>query len=189
LAGLAGTVIVTFAALLYAIFYLNLFRRIRFLYRKMPYNAPLDISQITDEIFIAAWPANQHTDQLEELNIRLILCMFWEPQDRALKKPPFDNLQLPTIDFPLFPMPLGMLIKGVEAALPRIKRGERVMMYCKQGKHRSVAMACCLLIAQGYSADDAMLLVKQRRSTADPQARHIRQRIKKFEKYWRKKQA
>jgi hypothetical protein len=43
-------------------------------------------------------------------------------------------------------------------------------------------MACCILIAKGHSADEAMQLVKEKREKADPDAWHIQRRIRKFER-------
>jgi protein-tyrosine phosphatase len=185
---LIGAVTLAIAFLVYGFLFLNFFRRLRFWWRDLAYHAPLDISEITNELFVASWPANHHVAELKALNIRLIVCMFWEPQARALTKPPFENLQLHAIDLFLFPIPLKKLVRGVEAALSKIEQGERVMVYCKQGVHRSVALACCILIAQGYTASEAMSLVKQRRPIADPYAPHIRRRIEAFEKYWRQAQ-
>jgi hypothetical protein len=47
-----------------------------------------------------------------------------------------------------------------------------------------VAMACCILIARGYTAEDAMRLVKEKRDKADPYISYIRRRIEKFESNW-----
>ena len=77
------------------------------------------------------------------------------------------------------------LEKGVLAALPVIKRGDSVLVHCKAGVHRSVAQAACVLIGMGYTANDAIRLIKEKRAVADPEARHILPRILKFESYWR----
>ena len=74
-------------------------------------------------------------------------------------------------------MPMEKLKKGVEAALPVIEEGHSVLVYCREGRHRSVAMACCILIAK---------LVKEKREKADPDAWHIQRRIRKFERQWNK---
>ena len=66
-------------------------------------------------------------------------------------------------------------------------KGDRVMVYCKGGIHRSVVMACCILISQGYSAEDAISLVKERRPVADPYTDHFKTRILKFEEEWKAK--
>ena len=89
-----------------------------------------------------------------------------------------------TIDKPFAPIPLGTLARGVTAALPVIASGGKVLCHCRYGIHRSVAMACCVLIGKGYSADNAMQLVAERRSVADPYVGYIQVRIRKFEQAW-----
>jgi protein-tyrosine phosphatase len=73
----------------------------------------------------------------------------------------------------------------VEAALPVIDDGDAVLVHCLAGVHRSVAMACCVLIGMGYSAEEAMQLVESKREVADPRVWYIRARIEKFERSWR----
>jgi protein-tyrosine phosphatase len=119
------------------------------------------------------------------MNVRLILSMHWIRPSRLLGHPPVRLLWLPTFDKPFLPMPIPTLQRGVEAALPVIREGYRVLVHCRAGVHRSVAMACCVLIGMGQSADDAMQLVKQRRAVADPHAWYIERRIYKFEQVWR----
>jgi protein-tyrosine phosphatase len=69
----------------------------------------------------------------------------------------------------------------VRAALPVIHDGGVVLVHCVAGVHRSSAQAACVLIGMGYTADDAMQLIKKKRPVADPYARHIQSRIRKFE--------
>jgi hypothetical protein len=82
-------------------------------------------------------------------------------------------------------MPMEKLHQGVEAALPVIKAGDGVAIFCKQGRRRSVAMACCILIGAGATAEEAMKLVVEKRPIADPYIWHIRRRIFRFEDEWR----
>jgi protein-tyrosine phosphatase len=77
--------------------------------------------------------------------------------------------------------------KGVDHAQETFDQGGVVMIYCKGGVHRSVVMACCILVSQGYRADEAMALVKERRPVADPYTEHIKKRILKFEEQWKAK--
>ena len=144
----------------------------------------LDISQITDYLYISAFPHGRHHDDIADLGIRLILSMHWLRPDIALAKPPVRLLWLPTVDLVFIPMPVRVLNKGVRAALPVIKEGNAVLSHCKAGVHRSVAMASCVLIAMGYSADDAMQLIKEKRAAADPYASHIEKQIRKFAEQW-----
>ena len=149
----------------------------------MPKKSAPDISRITDDVFISAWPEGEHADEILDLNIRLILSMHWMRPSRTLHRPPLRVLWLPTIDTPFTPMPIATLRRGVEAALPIILRdGRAVLCHCRAGVHRSVAMACCVLIGMGHSAEEAMRLVQEKRAVADPYIWYIRRRILEFER-------
>ena len=81
-------------------------------------------------------------------------------------------------------MPMRTFRRGVEAALPVIQNSGGVLTHCKAGVHRGAAMACCILIAMGHTAESAIKLVIERRPIADPVIWYIKARIKKFETYW-----
>ena len=61
--------------------------------------------------------------------------------------------------------------------------GEKVMVFCKSGRHRSVTTACCILVGQGYGAEEAISLVESKRPQADLNDA-LRHRIKTFEQVW-----
>jgi hypothetical protein len=149
-----------------------------------PVTSP-DISPITDFLYISVWPEARHADEIVRLGIGLVLSMHWLPPQRAICKLPLTVLWLPTVDTPLVPLPIGSLRRGVEAAVPVIHQGGKVLCHCKAGVHRSVAMASCVLIGMGYSAEDAMAATKHGRAVADPDIAYIRRRIMKFEEVWR----
>ena len=146
----------------------------------------IDISEITDYLYIAAHPDGEYANELLIRDIRLIINMIWFKPAEVYTKPPFRMATYRTFDSPFLRIPVGTLVKGVKEALPVIKNGESVMTYCRQGRHRSVAMASCILIGCGYSADDAMNLVSARREIADPRAVHIESQIRKFDDVWKK---
>ena len=146
----------------------------------------MDISKITDQLYIAAHPKAEDVNAIREMNVRLILNMiFIRPAD-VYRNPPFRMLTLRTFDSIFLPIPIGKLVRGVKAALPVIEGGESILVYCREGRHRSVAMAAAVLIGQGNSADEAMQLISLKRSKADPYAWHIQRRIRKFEEVWRR---
>jgi hypothetical protein len=142
------------------------------------------ISQITGYLYVSAFPRGEHVAEIVDLGVRLVLSMHWMRPTKMLGKPPVRLLWLPTFDNMFFPMPIKTLNKGVLAALPVIGDGEAVLVHCKSGVHRSVAQAACVLIAMGYTADDAMQLIKEKRAVADPDAKHIQSRIRKFANQW-----
>jgi len=146
----------------------------------------MDISQITAQLYIAAHPRAEDAPELQDLNVRLILNMiFFRPAD-VYRKPPFRMLTLRTFDSIFLPIPIGILMTGVKAALPVMDNGDSVLVYCREGRHRSVAMAAAILVARGRSADEAMQLITSKRPKADPYAWHIQRRIRKFEVLWRR---
>lgn len=147
----------------------------------------MDISQITDSIYVGGQPKPHDLDHLQALGVRLVITL------RALRnatgvfaEPAVPVLWLRTVDSPFTPIPTRTFLKGVTAALEVIRAGGRVFVHCKHGRHRSVAMAACILIAQGDTAEQAMQRLKHGRRRADPRIWYIRRQIERFEKYWKK---
>jgi hypothetical protein len=150
---------------------------------------PYDFSAITDQIFIAVRPHADHVPSVRKLGVDLVISMIGSAPPPELTRPPFRLLRLPVFDFPLLPIPLLALRAGVDAALPVLDRGGRILVYCRAGRHRSVTMVCCILIARGMTADGAMDLVVARRPVADPHAWYIERRIYAFERDWHLREA
>ena len=142
---------------------------------------PLDISKITEQLYISERPSKDDIPILKDLGIKLIISMTWQWPDSELRQPPFTLVRATAVDSPLTPIPMKVFIKGTDAAIPVIKNGDKVLVHCIQGVHRSVAMAACILIRLGYSAREATELIKSQRSLADPDVEYINKRIKKFE--------
>lgn len=143
-----------------------------------------DVSVITDQLYIASRPHARHIESVRGLSVDLVISMIRFAPPPELTQPPFRLLRLPTIDNPLFPIPLPALREGVAAALPVIDAGGRVLVYCRQGRHRSVVMASSILIARGMTADEAMDTIVAHRPVADPHAWWIEPRIRAFEADW-----
>ncbi len=141
----------------------------------------MNFSRITDYLFIGDTPHTDDYDLLRELGVRLVINMrferrpFFDPH-----QPPLEFLWLRTIDSPGLVIPIRSLMRGVQAALETIQRGGKVYAHCGKGRHRGVAMGAAILIALGYEPEEAMELIKSRRSIADPDAFYIRSRILRF---------
>lgn len=145
----------------------------------------MDISKITDYLYVSSKLHAEHFEELKTRNISLAISMIVgqvPPQDSS-----FRILWLQTCDSILIPIPLKELKHGVHAALTAIKNGQSVLVYCAKGRHRSIAMASAILIAMGYTARESMNLLQEQRAVADPHRWHIERRIYKFEKYWQNK--
>jgi protein tyrosine phosphatase (PTP) superfamily phosphohydrolase (DUF442 family) len=146
----------------------------------------MDITQITEHLYIASRIKGHDLEAILQLDPGLIISMIVQRRPpKALTAEGLEVLWLRTFDFPLLPIPLKSLKRGVEAALPVIHEGGRVLVFCEAGRHRSVAMASCILIGQGYPADEAMQLISSKRQVADPYAWHIQRQIRRFEVFWK----
>jgi len=143
-----------------------------------------DVSVITPQLLIAARPRSHHVEHVFGLDVQLVLSMIGVKPPGGLADRAVRVLRLPVYDNWFLPIPLSALRRGVDAALPVLDAGGRVLVYCRAGRHRSVAMAACILIARGMSADAAMDMIIARRPYADPHAWHIERRIRAFEREW-----
>lgn len=145
----------------------------------------IDISKITDSLYVGSRIGKEHADEIKLLKFDLILSMIAQLEpDEIYMLPPFKTIWIRTYDSILFPIPIKKLVMGVEAALPVIENKGKVLVFCMEGRRRSVAMAACILIATGRTAHDAMELLKSARKVADPRAWYIRWRIYAFERFW-----
>ncbi|MGC9333784.1 MAG: hypothetical protein ACP5JJ_06540 [Anaerolineae bacterium] len=147
----------------------------------------MNVSQITDYLYISTVLKDQDVEAVRELDVRLVIGMIAHIRPpRRLAELPVKVVWLRTFDFFLLPIPLRTLYRGVQAALPVIGDGDSVLVYCQAGRHRSVAMASAILIGMGDSADEAMTRIVEKHLVADPWAWHIQRQIRRFEKYWRR---
>jgi len=147
----------------------------------------VDISQITDQLYIGKTPTAKDYDTLRALGVQLVINMRFERRPfRDLHDPALTALWLPTFDTPLIRIPVPTLLRGVQVAQAVLADGGKVYVHCAGGAHRGVAMGAAILISQGYTADQAMALIKARRPAADPYARYIRRQIERFEEAWKK---
>jgi hypothetical protein len=145
----------------------------------------MNFSQITDDLFIGTTPSVKDYDQLRDIGVRTVINMRFTYGPRPdPHHEPLLLLWLRTIDSPFFPLPIPKLIVGAQAAVETIRLGGKVYVHCAYGRHRGPAIGACVLIAQGYEPGEAMSLIADRRTVADPYAYYIRPRILKFAREW-----
>jgi len=122
---------------------------------------------------------------LHELGVTLVInTRIGTPPRRDLDPVPIKSLWLPWIDSPLFPIPIVILKHGTQEALKEMENGGVVYAHCARGRHRGPAMGACILVAQGYSPEEAIRLIKQQRPASDPGIWYIRHQIELFARQW-----
>jgi len=149
----------------------------------------IDISRVTDYLYVGSRVVKEDADELKVLNFNLIISMIGQmPPDKIYTVPPFKTLWIRTYDAFFTPISIKKLLVGVESALPVIQDKGKVLVFCMEGKRRSVAMAAAILIAMGHTGEQAIDLLTGAREVADPRRWYIRRQIKAFEKYWQKRE-
>jgi protein-tyrosine phosphatase len=147
-----------------------------------------DISKVTDYLFVGSRIGKEQADELRVLNFDLIISMIGQmAPDEIYTLPPFKTLWIRTYDTIFTPISIKKLRIGVEAALPVIQKNGKVLVFCMQGRRRSIVMASAILISMGYPSDEAINLLTAARKVADPRRWYVRMQIKSFEKYWQKR--
>ena len=74
-----------------------------FIFRYLKSRHPFNYSQITDQLYVAAWPTGEDYDVIKQLGVRLVINMDWVPADEKLSEPPLRVLALTEIDTPSLP--------------------------------------------------------------------------------------
>jgi protein-tyrosine phosphatase len=147
----------------------------------------LDISKATDYLYVGSRIWKDDADELKEFAFNLIISMIGQmAPDKIYTLPPFNTLWIKTYDTFFIPISIKKLLLGVRAALPIIQNKGKILVFCMQGKHRSIAMAAAILISMGYSSKEAINLLTAARKMADPRRWYILSQIIAFEKYWEK---
>ncbi|MBI3762726.1 MAG: dual specificity protein phosphatase family protein [Chloroflexi bacterium] len=145
----------------------------------------MDISQITDDLFIGTQPQADDYARLHGMGITLVINMRGEHRPPEHAQSQIESLWLKTYDTPFTPIPLEKLAEGARAATAAIERGGKVFAHCAGGRHRSAAMVAAILIAQEHTAEAAMDMVAARHAKADPRLWYVRRQIRRFEQFWR----
>lgn len=145
----------------------------------------LDISKITSYLYVGSQMGREHAEALRPYGFDLIISMIAQSRiDDIYTRPPFKSLWIRTYDTFFTPISTRKLLLGVESALPVIQNEGKVLVFCRQGRRRSIIMASAILIAMGYTAKDSADILMKNRQVADPRKWYVRWQIRKFEKYW-----
>lgn len=145
----------------------------------------IDISKVTEYLYVGSEIGKHHAEELKLLKFNLIISMIGQAAPHEVYTlPPFKTLWIRAYDTFFTPIPIRKLLTGVEAALPIIHEKGKVLVFCRQGKRRSIIMAAAILISMGHTSEEAAELLIKGRQVADPRRWYVRSQIKGFEKYW-----
>jgi protein-tyrosine phosphatase len=110
---------------------------------------------------------------LRELAIRRVVDVRAEScDDRGLlARHGIDLLHLPTPD--LEPLDRSALVRGVEWVCEGLERSDGVLIHCEHGIGRSASLALCVLMARGFTLEEAAAMLVRGRARVAPSPAQI----------------
>ena len=147
----------------------------------------IDISKITEHLYVGSQINKDYADELRLLKFDLIISMIGQVRpDEIYMSPPFKTIWIRTYDTFFTPISTRKLLIGVEAALPVLRNKGKVLVFCREGRRRSIIMAASILISEGHPGEEAIELLIKSRKVADPRRWYVHSQIMAFERYWKK---
>ncbi len=110
---------------------------------------------------------------LRELSIRRVVDVRAESCDDSelLARHGIELLHLPTPD--MAPLDRSSLVRGVEFVCDGLERSDAVLIHCEHGIGRSASLACCVLMARGFTLKEAMGMLVRGRARVAPSPAQI----------------
>ena len=128
----------------------------------------LDINWVMDRIAVGGWIETE--DKMRAVvraGITHVIDMAWEHDDTPLEQYGISVL-LNFTDDDFQVKPVELLQKGVEFALDALQEpGSKLLIHCVAGRHRGPMMTLAVLCALGWSLEDAMQIISDRRPVVD----------------------
>ena len=128
----------------------------------------LNFSWITDNLAVGGAFHTSDIPKLRAMGVDAVVDCRAEARDdeEALHRHGIEFLWLPAPD--THELSQRSLDVGVEWVQERMHEGKRVYVHCLHGVGRGPLLGACSLVASGYSAPQALSLVKKRRWQANP---------------------
>jgi len=128
----------------------------------------LDISWVMDRIAVGGWiETEEKMRAVVRAGITHVIDMAWEHDDTPLEQFGIKVL-LNSTDDDFQQKPAELLEKGVDFALDALHEpGSKLLIHCVAGRHRGPMMTLAVLGALGWSLEDAMQIIADRRPVVD----------------------
>ncbi len=148
----------------------------------------LNYSDVTPRIAVGGSFRKSQVKLLKARGVTAVVDCREEARDdpEALRQAGIQFLHLPAPD--RHAMTFGQLSAGVDWVLDHLDEGGRVFLHCEHGVGRGPLMASAVLVGQGYSAPEALRIVRTGRWQAAPNDRQLRALLA-FEQRWREREA
>ncbi len=143
----------------------------------------LDMSRITDQLYVGRTPRRRDYQTLADVGITLLINMRAEwPSPIFVRQNIMQDIWVPCFDLPLGFVGQKRLLATALLAKQEIERGGKVYVFCHKGRHRSVAMASAVLLLQGYSLAKVQALFVKQRPVSDLKRYQVHRAVSRFAK-------
>ncbi len=145
----------------------------------IPLPDKLNMSWVTDHLAVGGRVREHDIAALARAGVTAVIDTRSEYCDdaSAMAKEHIELLHLPTPD--TYPLSVAQLQQGAAWAQTRMQKGGRVLIHCEHGVGRSVLLTSAVLVYDGMKANDALMLVQEKRWQASPNHRQVA-RLKEF---------
>jgi protein-tyrosine phosphatase len=145
----------------------------------------LNYSEVTPQLAVGGAFRTRQIKRLKQRSVTAVVDCRLEAQDnpQALAAAGIEFLHLPTLDRHGFTY--AQLHEGVDWVLEHVSEGGRAFLHCEHGVGRGPLMTCAVLVAQGYTAPEALRIVRTARWQALPNDRQLAALLA-FEEEWRR---
>jgi protein-tyrosine phosphatase len=145
----------------------------------------LNYSDVTPQLAVGGAFRHRQIKRLKQRGVTAVVDCRLEAEDdsQALSDAGIEFLHVPTPDRHGFTY--AQMQQGVDWVLDQLADGGRAFLHCEHGVGRGPLMTCAVLVAQGYTAPQALRIVRQARWQALPNDRQLAALLD-FERIWRK---
>jgi protein-tyrosine phosphatase len=144
----------------------------------------LNYSEVTPQLAVGGAYRKRQIRQLKQRGVTAVVDCRLEGRDDvdALQQAGIEFLHVPTLDRHGFTY--TQMEQGVDWVLEHLRNDNRAFLHCEHGVGRGPLMTCAVLVAQGYSAPQALQTVRAARWQALPNDRQLAALLE-FERAWR----
>jgi dual specificity protein phosphatase-like protein len=144
----------------------------------------LNYSDVTPQLAVGGAFRKRQIKRLRHRGVTAVVDCRLEAEDDAdaLANSGIQFLHVPTPDRHGFTF--AQMQEGVEWVLDHLADGGKAFLHCEHGVGRGPLMTCAVLVAQGYTAPQALRIVRSARWQALPNDRQLAALLE-FEKAWR----
>lgn len=145
----------------------------------------LNYTDVTSQLAVGGAFRKRQIKRLRQRGVTAVVDCRMEAQDDpiALAQASIDFLHVPTPD--RYGFTYAQMRDGVDWVLDQLANGGRAFLHCEHGVGRGPLMTCAVLVGQGYSAPEALRIVRSKRWQALPNDRQLAALLD-FEEQWRR---